>query len=691
MSELESRFVKRGYWVNLAQGPVMGQTITTDARTGAIVVAILAIVTALGMTHLWHLLTFFYHQVRANGRPRDGLFRHQQAVLRTLPSPSSLMADSVKLWYAWRGISDHAFARSLLQLSAALIFALASLAVSIFSSSVVTSTNLEVLVNSPHCGRITYDKSEGSAPWDSYRPTVYAAAESYAPDCYQNGSLPSKCNIFTRPNIAFSTETVPCPFNDSMCASPAIALDSGLIDMNDAFGLNLHEADRMKYRRRSTCTVLPLEGYTRTTNESTATMEDGTPWPGEQRIEYLYGSRPGVDPPLDLAFGQSTLLSNTTSTYEQMGDIAYGSFPDDTFVLRPELQRPDADVALKLVMKNKVMYYKPVDDPLFLAHREKKSLYSQGWQTRYLSDFPGSVVGCALQYQFCVSNTSCTNLTGTLRGEAIDSFPGASITQKTVLSLLQHINVVALLIATKRFEANRLMNSDNEIPALPDDQWIKELQGWEAFVWASHQIIITDYAVGPGVRSPPTHKYVVPPSDDGEVKLCSKQKMRKPGGFVNINFFGLVFTLVVSSVIVLTDVVLLRVLIYLSKFRKSMAPRLDRWIQDGIFQLQRRAHEAQGNGVWKDLADDVPVTVDNTKLPDLLLETLGETEYAMGRRVDSAKTAVDSTGECEMTPDMKKGAWESEYEVKSLGEVRTGSLDIQAVAPLSHDLERTGM
>jgi len=65
-----------------------------------------------GAAHLWHLITFVYHQFRANGRPSDGLFRQQQALLRTLPTPSSLMVDSINLW--WRGESEltkHSFTR----------------------------------------------------------------------------------------------------------------------------------------------------------------------------------------------------------------------------------------------------------------------------------------------------------------------------------------------------------------------------------------------------------------------------------------------------------------------------------------------------------------------------------------------------------------------------------------------------
>ena len=51
--ELDARFVKQGYWVNLSDGRTMGQTITTDAKTGRVVIALLAVLTALGMSHVW--------------------------------------------------------------------------------------------------------------------------------------------------------------------------------------------------------------------------------------------------------------------------------------------------------------------------------------------------------------------------------------------------------------------------------------------------------------------------------------------------------------------------------------------------------------------------------------------------------------------------------------------------------------
>lgn len=91
--------------------------------------------------------------------------------------------------------------------------------------------------------------------------------------------------------------------------------------------------------------------------------------------------------------------------------------------------------------------------------------------------------------------------------------------------------------------------------------------------------------------------------------------------YSNINFFGLVFTIVICSFIVLTDLVLLRSLVFFRALKRSPSPRLDRWIQDGVYQLQRHAYESHGHGVWKELNKEVPVTIHKTELPDLSIKS----------------------------------------------------------------------
>lgn len=57
----------------------MGQIITTTTRTGAIIVAIIAILTTIGIGHLWNLVIFAYHQMRIDKSPTDGLYRQQRS------------------------------------------------------------------------------------------------------------------------------------------------------------------------------------------------------------------------------------------------------------------------------------------------------------------------------------------------------------------------------------------------------------------------------------------------------------------------------------------------------------------------------------------------------------------------------------------------------------------------------------
>jgi hypothetical protein len=85
--------------------------------------------------------------------------------------------------------------------------------------------------------------------------------------------------------------------------------------------------------------------------------------------------------------------------------------------------------------------------------------------------------------------------------------------------------------------------------------------------------------------------------------------------------FGLAFITTFCSVVTVIDLGLLRFLIHLRKCQPFFAPRIDRWIQDGVFQLQRRAYEGEGQGYWKKLNEEVPLTAMNELLPNLPIES----------------------------------------------------------------------
>jgi hypothetical protein len=100
----------------------------------------------------------------------------------------------------------------------------------------------------------------------------------------------------------------------------------------------------------------------------------------------------------------------------------------------------------------------------------------------------------------------------------------------------------------------------------------------------------------------------------------------------NINLFGLVFIVTLAVLVCLLDNILLRQLIVTKTFKQTVPLRIDHWIQDGVFQLQRRAYEACGEGVWDNLDWEVPLTIGKHMLAEMPLSS-----YYIGRLDDSTK------------------------------------------------------
>lgn len=262
---------------------------------------------------------------------------------------------------------------------------------------------------------------------------------------------------------------------------------------------------------------------------------------------------------------------------------------------------------------------------MFAAHEETvlKDNGGRFVRTYYTADAPGTMLGCTEQYQFCLgtnTNDSCTSLGGRIFDANEINFPGATEKQLAIISLLS-IAATFSTVMPRRYKVEDEMSTlGGFVNDLPNDQWVREVQGWTSVAWAAHQIIIAEYAIGPSVRERNAKQVTRAPANQGEKDLCGMQKMRKPGGFVNINLFGLVFIICVSCTVTIIDLLLLRFIVLLKNKDKLKSPRFDRWIQEGVFQLLRKGHEANGEAVWTNLNAEVPITVEKTKLPDLPLQ-----------------------------------------------------------------------
>ncbi|KAL1604937.1 hypothetical protein SLS60_004478 [Paraconiothyrium brasiliense] len=173
------------------------------------------------------------------------------------------------------------------------------------------------------------------------------------------------------------------------------------------------------------------------------------------------------------------------------------------------------------------------------------------------------------------------------------------------------------------------------VTELPDDQWLKEVVNWENYAWAGFQIMLSDAAIGPILRTQLADSYTDAPATAADSTLCQSMKMRKAGGFANVNVFGLAFILTFSAIISIINFFILRFFILLTRFRKALAPRLDRWVNDGVFQLQRRAFEANESTMWTDLEKEIPTTVHDMAMSEL------PTHRRTIRRSATAATLVD--------------------------------------------------
>ncbi|KAF2645509.1 hypothetical protein P280DRAFT_531672 [Massarina eburnea CBS 473.64] len=614
MSEVDNAFVKRGHWINWSDGPVLGRTITTDSNTGNIIIVLLTVLITAAAAQLWSLWTFIYHQLRATGVPSDGLFWQQQVLLRTFPTPTSLIADSFKLWWTWRRISQRVLLRSLLPVLMALLFAVGSVASSIFSTYVISTTRMEILVQSPHCGRASVTGKNGAS---ALQYNFGSILSSYARDCYSDKDyVLSRCqNTFIKPNVSFSIETTDCPWDTSMCPIQnglPITLDSGLLGESQ-FGFNVEQSNRVHFRKKTVCNVLPYKNYLTVSNGTKfkvgmarATLLDERFW-----LYYFgYMKKEGSQELSPIRFFASQLSSNITNSYATNGITMYATdrYPTlESGIMVPieEMNRTDADVSVNVIWLNSVRYMAPNSDPLFSANSEFNItvITAKEPYMTYASDNVMGAIGCTEQ-------DFCTSLSG-LPGKSTNFTPEASETQALILQLIRDA-AEAVSISYGASSALPLVASDSLYQGISDQlldgQWKKEVVAWESLAWTGIQIWLSNYAVGLFVHDPELENSTIAPSTNAEKGLCGAMKMKKAGGFANINVFGLSFIITFTVTISILEVSILRFLIFLSKFRRALSPRIEHWINDGVFQLQRRVFYFNGQGSWTRMEKEIPAT-----------------------------------------------------------------------------------
>jgi hypothetical protein len=120
----------------------------------------------------------------------------------------------------------------------------------------------------------------------------------------------------------------------------------------------------------------------------------------------------------------------------------------------------------------------------------------------------------------------------------------------------------------------------------------------------------------------------------------------------------------------------------MSRFRSALAPRLDHWVQDGVFQLQRRAFEAQESGTWVNTEDEIPVTARYEMLHELPVEN----SLALRLDILARKSYLKKTG-TNVTEETVVEVYEEEAKKEGTVDGHNAGTEIGVVGGYAHKKE----
>jgi hypothetical protein len=209
----------------------------------------------------------------------------------TADSPPAWISDVGFLWrllrttWAWernrspRILQEHA---SLIILAVAhcALLALASLFI-----GQIAEPNAEVLIRSAICGwsnmtivQLAQAKMPAGPGTDAFyvgANIFYNNARQYTRNCYEQSGLLTElgCNISMMPTLDSKINlNDSCPFQDRMCETSAMTLDTGFVDSNDHLGINSPPQNRIQIRKILCCAPILAER-----DYSTPWTTDSTP------------------------------------------------------------------------------------------------------------------------------------------------------------------------------------------------------------------------------------------------------------------------------------------------------------------------------------------------------------------------------------------------------------------------------
>ncbi|OJD36629.1 cytochrome p450 protein [Diplodia corticola] len=595
-----------GTWINWSHGPILGATLTLDRQSGGLLIAALALFIAWAGTSFWRICCFVSHQVYSSNTAQDGLYHQRQALLRNSGSPWHGLTSLLHTGWAWRRNSKLSFCRTLPMVFCAALCACAFAIASIFSSMVSTSSGNEVLISSPDCGytsaQLDNPDTLAAQTFEPYLRQNALSYAQYAQQCYQpNASTVVDCSQFVKKNLSGTAQTdASCAFADNICQrdSANLALDTGLLDSNQDFGLNSPPEETFQYRRRVQCAPLKTDDYKKPYRARS----------GRRYMRYYYGERVSGGVQADdytyeyydnsLADLIETNMTSAPADYTLSGFRSFSinstlSPAASEFLPIPPLRIPNADVSIFFLSGNQIIYTVPTNDSWYRGDRLLHApapppipAPEPGTQGPYFSSEAASPLACAVQEQYCSASLPPDRRCSALASSA-DAL--ADITSKLLTDDEAGVHRLQWFVASTTGRAPDLSTAVGRLGAqlltgryrlsqdgvqgglLPDGQWQADVMHWHAMTMAALQDAFVQTATGPpgdGVLLP----WLVRPSSPVEEAMCRNQKILSRS-HTSFALFPLLLILAAGVLVILTSWCLPYFLVFIARRRLIYAHR----------------------------------------------------------------------------------------------------------------------
>ncbi|OJD40710.1 uncharacterized protein BKCO1_1000451 [Diplodia corticola] len=628
-----------GIWTNWSRGPVFGRTLTLPRRNGDLLIAFIALFVTIVGTSFWRILCFALHSLFSTDKTRDGIYHQRQAILRNSANGASGLVRFIQAMWAWRRRDSKPYRRIVPLITSTALFLCAFGVASGFSSRVSTGIGNEVLIQTPDFGiatgeSLTYPQVLKILYPQNSRDVISSA--TYAQRCYTNDTNTASCNDYIKPRLDFQVwHNASCPFGPEMCklVDENIFIDTGLLDFNNDFGVNLPPKRRFQYRHTTHCAPIVTEGYKQEFPEtSTWWSRTGRNWTKPAYTLYYYGQAP-FENTTNATYEYVTNVSDLTVKYNtapafynigtrQVYGVNGTIHPQSAFAPIPSLQRADADMVLIFLSANEIGYTAAVADPWYSANNLFGTTWVYGGNNTgesqfYYRDEPASVLGCVMQQQICNpreeagSRRRCTPLSSNLDLQA----NAASVVQQGADEAWWLRRLVELLLAkppalwdiintigSQSLSSSFTLYNGVQAP-LPPDQWQRDVERWHSIMMASLQGSAVAVAEGPS--APELRAEYRRPVDERERALCRRQQLL---------CFRPLFIFAAGGLVIVASWVLEPFVAYVQRRCKLDSYARLEWCTNETLQLQRLAHEELGMGTWSKCDGDVPVTEKGERL-----------------------------------------------------------------------------